>query len=255
MTSVFKQDEGFDFFKSRKSFALLIDPEKFDVKSNFINQVNLANPDLIFVGGSQKFSSKLFSETIVFLKRNTKIPIVIFPGNNSQINVMADALLVLSLINSSNVNYISGQLIQIATELKKTSLITIPVSYILIDGKRTSSTEKVLNSSITPVALLKDLLSIVNASSILGFKTIYLEAGSGASKTVDIDFIKSTKEVLLKNYLIVGGGVNNVSKLKEIWSAGADCIVVGNAIESHPELLLEMCLARNEYNESMNSIK
>jgi len=39
--------------------------------------------------------------------------------------------------------------------------------------------------------------------------------------------------------LIVGGGITSKEKFKNALQAGADLLVVGNALEQHPSLLLE----------------
>jgi putative glycerol-1-phosphate prenyltransferase len=76
------------------------------------------------------------------------------------------------------------------------------------------------------------------AGELLGMKLIYLEAGSGAEQPVPAEMIKEVKEVL-NIPLIVGGGIDSAEKYQEALKAGADLIVVGNALEKKPELLLE----------------
>lgn len=248
MNAFFRQSIGFENFKSKKSFALLIDPEKFNASESFINSINENAPDFIFIGGSQSFSNNLLTDTIDFLKSKTEIPIIIFPGSSSQIAFNADAIMVLSVIQSTDSEFITGQLIRVATRLKESKLKTIPVAYILIDGGKISSTEKALKNSIQPIQEIHVLENVVNTASIIGIPTIYLEAGSGAKHPVPLEFVQKAKSILKNDFLIVGGGITDVETMRDIWTHGADCIVVGNAIEKTPELLVNMCQARNNMN-------
>jgi putative glycerol-1-phosphate prenyltransferase len=43
--------------------------------------------------------------------------------------------------------------------------------------------------------------------------------------------------------LIIGGGIRTAAKAKEIYEAGADIIVIGNAIEKDDNLIKEMANA------------
>jgi len=71
---------------------------------------------------------------------------------------------------------------------------------------------------------------------MLGFKLIYLEAGSGAQHPVKTEMITRVKENI-KVPLVVGGGIRNPEDAKNLLNAGADIIVIGNAVEKDPSFL------------------
>ena len=74
------------------------------------------------------------------------------------------------------------------------------------------------------------------AGEMLGLKLIYMDGGSGASFSVSSSMIESVKQNI-SIPLIVGGGIRTPELAAEKFKAGADIIVVGNAIESDQSLL------------------
>jgi putative glycerol-1-phosphate prenyltransferase len=81
---------------------------------------------------------------------------------------------------------------------------------------------------------------------MLGLKTIYLEAGSGATSPVPTSLIKAVRENI-SIPLVVGGGIRNKHEVEEIYNAGADLIILGNACEKNPALLKEACRIRDKF--------
>ena len=79
----------------KRLFAVLIDPEKCvgTTLEQVIDTANKAQPNFLFVGGSQL--QKSVDETVIHIKRLTTIPVVLFPGNAFQLTNKADALLLL----------------------------------------------------------------------------------------------------------------------------------------------------------------
>ncbi len=89
-------------------------------------------------------------------------------------------------------------------------------------------------SSKTDIAVATAL-----AGEQLGLKLIYLEAGSGAHNPVPIEMIKAIRrEISIP--LIVGGGLKSPAQVKAAWDAGADMLVVGNALENDIDKLTLM---------------
>ncbi|MCK5136517.1 MAG: tRNA-dihydrouridine synthase [Bacteroidales bacterium] len=78
-------------------------------------------------------------------------------------------------------------------------------------------------------------------------KTIYLEAGSGAAKTVGLDMIRAIRKKISLP-LIVGGGITSIEKAREVYQAGADMIVVSTVLEKQPELIRDFCALREQLN-------
>ena len=94
----------------RRSFAVLIDPDKVSGKTvtQLIDLAVDAKVDYLLVGGSLVVSNYL-SECIQLIKSQCSIPVVIFPGSPNQVCKNADALLYLSLISGRNADLLIGQ--------------------------------------------------------------------------------------------------------------------------------------------------
>ena len=225
--------------RKQKLFALLVDPDKHDRNSlSWIGQN--ADPeivDFILVGGSLVSGS--VDETVNILKRNTEIPIILFPGNVLQITPKADAILLLSLISGRNPEYLIGNHVIAAPILKKTDLEIIPTAYILIENGRSTSVEYMSNTRPIPADKTELTVATAMAGEMLGHKLVYLEAGSGALETVNEKMITEVSNHI-SIPLIVGGGVHSAEQIRDIYKAGADMIVVGTAIEKDPSVLLKL---------------
>lgn len=225
---------------NKKLLAVLIDPDKFLIETiDFINQSKV---DFILIGGSIITQGDL-QNTIQILKKKTNIPLVIFPGSAAHIHDEADAFLVLNLISGRNPEYLISQHVQAAPLLYKSSLETISVSYILVDGGNKTSVSYISNTNPIPSDKPEIVLSTALAGQLIGHPICYLEAGSGALNPVSTNTIELVKKNL-KNPLIVGGGIRNVKSAQNIWNAGADCIVIGNAVETNHSLIKDISDSR-----------
>jgi putative glycerol-1-phosphate prenyltransferase len=211
-------------------FAVLVDPGKTDVSqlNKLLKAIEKRPVDFIFIGGSLASAHQL-DQCIQILKDYQTAPIVIFPGNEVQIHPQADAILLLSLISGRNPDLLIGKHVNAALQLKKSKLEVIPTGYMLIESGRLTSVAYMSHTLPIP----RDKNDIASATALagelLGMKLIYLEAGSGAEQPVPAEMIKEVKEVL-NIPLIVGGGIDNAEKYQEALKAGADLIVVGNAL-------------------------
>lgn len=225
----------------RKMFALLIDPEKCSdewlcqVLSTVNAQQSTDNSQLfIFVGGSQLKESVF--DIVEKIKRVTTVPVVMFPGDASQFAENVDALLFLSLASGRNTKYLIEQHIDAAPLIKKTGIETIPTGYILIDGGKLTAVERVSHTTPYSTENTELITNTALACQLLGQKMVYLEAGSGANNPVPQNIIRATREAI-DIPLIVGGGIKTPEQMKAAFCAGADLIVVGNHLESHPDHL------------------
>jgi phosphoglycerol geranylgeranyltransferase len=222
------------FHTKKKKIAVLIDPEKIthDRLLHIIRQSK--HFDFFFVGGSLLAES--VEPTIAFLKSHTRKPVIIFPGSHMQLSKKADAVLFLSLISGRNPEYLISQHVAAAQFIKKHRIETISTGYILIDGGKTSSTEYVSNTKPIPAEKTDLVVSTALAGEMLGFKCIYLEAGSGAVKSVPTKLISEVRKNITVP-IIVGGGIRSNNEIQNCWKAGADIVVIGNGIEKNPDLL------------------
>ena len=67
---------------------------------------------------------------------------------------------------------------------------------------------------------------------MLGNKLIYLEAGSGADRSVPLEIISLVAQNI-NIPLIVGGGIRSLSEIKKAHDSGADIVVIGTAFENN----------------------
>lgn len=227
------------FFDSKKKqVAYLVDPEKFDFSDVFIQNLLKYSPNFIFVGGSSLISKEQMEAVILFFKQKTNIPVVIFPGHPLQRSSNADAMLILSVLQSNQELYITGHLKTVAEELLSYNIPLIPTVYVIVSDNNNSSTIKF--TGIDPIAS-KDfdaVKTIVLASKVLNYQAIYLEAGSGAENAIQFDLIKKIRP-LTNQFLIVGGGIKNRNQMIEAFHSGADCVVIGTALEKNIEMMKE----------------
>lgn len=226
-----------------KKLAVLIDPDRQQEPQllALIKQAAAAKVDFFFVGGSLLMED-VFEKTIAFVKANTDIPVVIFPGNNYQLSAQADALLMLSLLSGRNAEYLIGQQVVAAPAIKAAGLETIATGYLLIDGGRISTTSYITQTVPIPHDKPDIAVATALAGEMLGMQLIYLEAGSGAINHVPEAMIRAVKKSISVP-LIVGGGIRSSEAAEAVCRAGADVIVVGNVLEKEPELLMEISLA------------
>jgi phosphoglycerol geranylgeranyltransferase len=217
-----------------KLFALLIDPDKFDAKK-LLPQAVSAGVDLLLVGGSLLTNGN-FETCIQTIKKETKIPLLIFPGNNLQISSNADGILLLSLISGRNPDLLIGKHVVSAPILRSSGLEIIPTGYLLIEsGKQTAA---LYMSGTHPIPADKNDIAMCTAMAgeMLGLKMIYLDAGSGAVNCVSAEMINLVRKNI-SIPLVAGGGINTPAKALAACKAGAVMIVVGNAIEKDLSLL------------------
>lgn len=219
--------------KGGKLLAILIDPDKSFVDDipSISTRIDKLNADFIFVGGSE-VRNGLTDSFIKNLKTHTPLPIVLFPGDYSQLTNRADGLLFLSLLSGRNPEYLIEQQIKSVPFLKNADLEIIPTGYILLDGGTQSSVLKI--SKTTPIA--QENIELVVDTAVAGMykgkKLIYLEAGSGATTPVNLNIISKVK-AHISIPLIVGGGICSNEQLQHAYDHGADIVVIGTAFENN----------------------
>ena len=236
----------------QKKFAVLIDPDKIRLKS-FKDVVNIskeANVDYFFIGGSLVVNDML-DIVLDSIRKNCNIPLILFPGNSFQLSYKADALLFLSLISGRNAELLIGKHVITAPFLKMSPLEIISTGYMLIDGGVDTTVNYMSNTNPIPHAKDDIALSTALAGELLGLKLIYLDAGSGAKIPVSKSMIEAVSGSTSVP-IIVGGGIKTPEKARENVQAGADLVVVGNAIEHDPELIIEMSSAIHSIKSTVN---
>lgn len=227
----------------KKAFTVLVDPDKTTLKKadELVSLCTKANVDFIFVGGSLVVSDHI-EELVQHIKASCDIPVLLFPGSPSQVTPYADALLYLSLISGRNPEYLIGQHVVSAPAVKKSGLEVIPTGYMLIDGGAPTTVSYISNASPIPTDKNEIALCTALAGEMLGLKLLYMDAGSGAKQPIHENMIHTVASHV-KIPIIVGGGITTPEKAYNNCKAGADIIVVGNAIEKDTSLILEISQA------------
>lgn len=232
---------------NKKSFALLIDPDKQDREQliSIIKKAENANTDYFFVGGSLLTHDSL-NICLETLKENSNIPVILFPGNAMQVNDKADGILFLSLISGRNAEMLIGKQVITAPILKKSSLEVLPTGYMLIDSGKPTTVSYMSNTNPIPADKSSVAACTAMAGEMLGLKLIFMDGGSGAKIPISEKMIKIVSKSV-DCPIIIGGGINSGEKAIANCNAGADIIVVGNAIEKDEDLIEDIANAIHNY--------
>ncbi len=226
--------------ENKKQLAVLVDPDSYSSKG-LIDLAAIAGKAMVsyFLVGGSLLEKVNLDETIKVIKDHCDIPIIIFPGDVLQINSRADAILLLSLISGRNPELLIGKHVVAAPYLKESGLEILPTGYMLIDSGRPTTASYM--SSTLPIPNNKDGIAVSTAlaGEMLGLKIIYMDGGSGAANPIPISMIEKVK-ASISIPLIIGGGINTPQSASERYKAGADIIVVGNAIETENSLIERM---------------
>lgn len=225
--------------KGRKVVVPLIDPDRYD--PHVVDTFAASGQDvpLLFVGGSVVTHDTDSVVRDIRSRLGGKTDIVLFPGDYSQLAPSADALLFLSLLSGRNPEYLIGQQVKSAPVIRQLGIESIPTAYLLIDGGRVTSVQYVSNTTPIPSDKPDLVVATAIAAEMLGFRMIYLEAGSGAARPVSTNVVAAVRAAV-DLPIIVGGGLRTADAAKKVFEAGADIVVVGTAFEQDPNSAKEM---------------
>lgn len=219
--------------KKKAKLAVLIDPDKFDADLPLM--IADSSASFILVGGS-KLSGGNIDQTVKAIKKQCHLPVILFPGDESQLTAKADGIFILSLISGRNPEYLIEKQVKAAQQIKKLKLKTFPVAYVLVESGSVSETQRVTKTK--PLNSAQLIINTALAAQQLGFKAVYLEAGSGSKAKVNSKIVRAvSKQIDIP--LIVGGGITSASAIKAILNAGANVVVVGNVLERNKNLISE----------------
>jgi putative glycerol-1-phosphate prenyltransferase len=236
----------------KKKLAVLIDPDKMRLGKldQLIDLSVRSHVDYFFIGGSLLVNSQL-DQCLQMIREQSHIPMILFPGNSYQLSNKADAILFLSLVSGRNPDLLIGQHVIAAPYIKLSSLEVLPTGYMLIDGGVGTTVLYMSNTSPIPANKSDIAVCTALAAEMLGLKLIFMDAGSGASKPVPTDMIAAVRGAVSVP-LIVGGGIRSAEKVQENLKAGADVIVMGNAFEHDPSLLIDISATIHSHNVALN---
>ncbi|MBK6626298.1 MAG: geranylgeranylglyceryl/heptaprenylglyceryl phosphate synthase [Flavobacteriales bacterium] len=227
--------------RGRKLLAVLIDPDFGQDEAlleRTVQNACMAKADLLFVGGSL-LTSASFDRCVDLVKRWSDRPVVLFPGSPAQLSRHADAVLFLSLISGRNPELLIGHHVTAAPTIKALGLEAIPTGYMLVDGGKPTTVSYV--SQTVPIPRDKPGIAAATAlaGELLGLRTIYLDTGSGADRTVSPEMVATVRRTV-QLPIIVGGGIRDAATARGLCDAGADVVVVGTAFEQDPELIFAL---------------
>lgn len=230
----------------KSGFAVLVDPDKVaPSEMPYLAQLcNDAQVDFLLFGGSLVVDHQM-NACIQRFKAESEIPVILFPGSPAQVTPYADALLYLSLISGRNPELLIGQHVVSAPAVKASGLEVISTGYMVIDGGVPTTVSYMSHSAPIPANKPDIALCTAWAGELQGKHIIYMDAGSGARIPVSEEMIhKVSSHIDLP--LFVGGGIQTPEKVYANCKAGANIIVVGNAIERDPMLIKELAQATKQ---------
>ncbi len=228
--------------------AVLLDPDHYhgDKVLPVLDLCRKAGADLILVGGSLLIYPGLH-DFVALIKGRCSIPVLMFPGDPSQISPKADGILFLSLISGRNPDLLIGRHVQAAPLLRSTSLEVIPTGYMLI-GNSVSTTAQYISHTF-PIPPEKEDIAACTAMAgeMLGLQLIYLDAGSGNAERIPETLVSAVRKHI-EVPLIVGGGITRPEEALRLARAGADIIVAGNIFEKNPDFIVSFAEVLQQFN-------
>lgn len=226
----------------QKAFAVLLDPDKL-ANQNIEDVVDCAlqaGVTYFFVGGSLLINNDIH-RIIPQIKALCDIPVILFPGSIQQIIPSADAIFFLSLISGRNADLLIGNHVLSAPIIKQTKLEVIPTGYMLIESGKMTTANYISNSLPIPYDKPDIAVCTAMAGEMLGLKVLYMDGGSGAQRIIPSEMIRAVAKYV-DIPIIIGGGIRTKAEAITVWEAGAEVVVVGNALEKDNgrELMIEI---------------
>jgi phosphoglycerol geranylgeranyltransferase len=221
--------------RKKKLHFSLLDPDKQEpeVAGSIAMTATEAGSSAIMVGGSTLTSQKQVDDTVKSIKKNTGLPVILFPSGSKFLSKYADAVFFMSLLNSRNLDFLIREHIKGAKFVKESGLEPISMGYVIVEPGMTAG--KVGEADLIKKTDVDTAVGYALAAQYLGMNFFYLEAGSGAPFPVSNDMISTVK----KNSdipLIIGGGIRNVETARKKAQAGADIIITGTTLEKEKNL-------------------
>jgi phosphoglycerol geranylgeranyltransferase len=214
----------------------LIDPDKSVDYLKIARHALEAGTDGILVGGSLGIKEEQITRVVKDIKTVANVPVVLFPGSLTQLTDAADGVLFLSVLNSLDPYFIIGAQVQAAVLIAKhyPGLEVISTAYVIVgDG---GAAGFVSMSKPIPYTRPDIAAAYALAANYIGFKAVYLEAGSGAPQPVPPEMVRAARRAFPR-VLIVGGGIRSGEAARAIARERPNVVVTGTLAEEAPEKL------------------
>jgi phosphoglycerol geranylgeranyltransferase len=214
----------------------LLDPEKYNRRNidRILGEIEMAGSDGILVGGSTGTDHERVDALVTAIKKKTSRPAILFPSSPSALSLQADGIFFLSLLNSSSLKYVIGYQVKAARFLKKSRMEVISVAYLVFEPGMTVG--RVGKAKLIGRDDVSTALDYASAAELIGFDAIYLEAGSGAPESIELEVVRAVSSNSTIP-VIVGGGIRTPEVARKMLDAGAATIVTGTVAEHDPSML------------------
>jgi phosphoglycerol geranylgeranyltransferase len=227
-----------DARRSGPGFLWLIDPDKVDPQNPDPRWPNAGELGVTaFLVGTSQNDNEHYDTAVLSLRRNARIPLILFPGSAAQVTPHVDAILFLSLLSGRNPDYLVGEQVKGTPLVRDYKIESIPTGYLLIDTGTTSSASRESGTDPIPQEEVQTICDHALCAEYMGKAMVYLEAGSGADRPIAPDVIKHVK-ASVSIPVIVGGGIKTAEECAAAALAGADFVVIGTALENNPSVEL-----------------
>jgi len=223
--------------KNKKIHFSLIDPDTQDPKEagRIAKVCEDYGTNAIMVGGTTISNRKIIYDTVDAIKKNVKLPVILFPNSANSISENLDYIFFMMLLNSKEMKYITGEQFKGAPLVKKWGIEPISMGYIIIStSKKPTTVEKHVKLDKIHSNDINKAVDYACRVELLGMSCIYLDAGSGAEKPISNEMIEAVDNAI-DIPIIIGGGIRNGDTAKEKIDVGADAIVTGTVIEKNME--------------------
>ena len=225
----------------------LLDPDKssgYDC-ADIAKEAEKGGTTAIMIGGSTLASSQDLDDAVQRIKKEVKVPVILFPNGPMGVSRYADAIWFMSLLNSQNPYYIIDAQMLSAPLVKRYGLEAIPMGYVICGEGCVAG----YVGYAKPISYRHPKLAVGYslAAETLGMRFVYMEAGSGAQKPIPSSMIAAVKK-LVNIPVITGGGIRGPKAALAAKNAGADAIVTGNMVE-------EERLIREKIKEIVSAIR
>ncbi len=216
--------------KKRGLAFLVVDPpnQSPEVAGSSAKLAEEAGFDAIVVGGSVGAQGPLLEQTISAIKKNSGLPVILFPGNIATISPQADAIYFMSLLNSTDPYYISGAQIASSMPVKRLGIEAIPTSYVVVEPGR--AVGWVGRVQLIPRELPYLAAATALGGQFMGSHFVILESGGGAPSPAPPEMVAAVRKTI-DVPLIVAGGVRSPEFAYQTIRAGADIVHIGTAVE------------------------
>jgi phosphoglycerol geranylgeranyltransferase len=221
--------------RKKKLHFSLLDPDKQDpeIAGSIAKTAEDNGSSAIMVGGSTLVSQEQVDKTVKAIKKQSKLPVILFPSGSKFLSKYADAIFFMSLLNSRNLEYVIREHVKGAPFVKHTGIEPISMGYIIVEPGMTAG--RVGEVDLVKKDDIETAVCYALAAQYLGMDFFYLEAGSGAPIPVSNEMISAVKKSI-DIPLIVGGGIRSAKTAKEKAKAGADIVVTGTKLEKEKNL-------------------